>query len=384
MIRLLYVNEISEIGGAERALLTLVEGLDPECYHPLVACPDGPLAHELERLGIQHIEFSFRARKLKTGIPLKSAVRIVNPLALLQKILEGVTLSALVRKHEVDIIQSFSLSAHIAGIVAARLRCKPIIWHIHTFFPTWLYRFWLPDRLVFVSHSALISAFGDNSPPTASVISNAQDFANLDPGHIEYRNLRRDLELDSQQPVVLVLSRISPEKTLHNILNAWPHVLAQHPTARLIIAGDSADEQHRYRQELNELVSKLAIEDSTLFVGWRNDVADLLFASDVLAFPSENDTAGRSILEAMAMCKPVVALRAGGVPELIVDGETGLLIEPGDVDGFGRTIAKLLGDAVMRQKIGSTARSYVLEHFQVDEHIHKFEELYTTISPANL
>ena len=118
-----------------------------------------------------------------------------------------------------------------------------------------------------------------------------------------------------------------------------------------------------YRQHLEDLARELGVADGVVFTGQRSDVPRLMAAADVFAMPSLGEPFGLVFLEAMAMQLPVVALDSGGAPEVVEDGVTGFLVEPGDMDGLTSKLLALLEDPKRRQRMGAAGRQRVEAHF---------------------
>jgi glycosyltransferase involved in cell wall biosynthesis len=381
MIRVLYLDEISEIAGGANSLTKLATHINRERYTPVVACPPGPLAERMHELEIEHLPFQFRRRRLKMGSPDTHGPRLPNLLALLQKIREGLEIARLLRRYHISLLHTNSLSAHIAGLVAARLTQVPIIWHVRTFWPRLLYQFALPDRLIFVSGAVRAAAFPNSVPEQAQVIYNGEDLSIFDPG-APHVNLRPSFGLDDDCPLVAIIGRLEPWKGHRDLLKAWQIVLEHHPNAHLLVVGDEVASQGRggrYRIELEQLALGLGIADRTIFFGFRSDIVDVLHTTDVFVSASHNDPNPRSVLEAMAMGKAISGTRSGGVPEMVVDGESALLVDTGDILGLAAAIERLLGDASLRAALGQAARQRALAEFSIDHHSSLVESLYEEV-----
>jgi L-malate glycosyltransferase len=381
MRRILYLNEEGQIAGAENSLILLARHLNHARFMPLVACPDGPLAGRLGAVGITHIPFIFHMRKLKTGTPFVTQRRYPDPIAALRKVQEGLKLAGIVRRYRIDLMHTNSLSAHIAGLVAARLTAIPIIWHIRQFWPRLMYRVPQPDRLVFISEAVRRDAYQGGPPPQARVIYNAEDYTIYDPDSGKHRDLRAELGIAHRQPIAVTVGRLDPIKGLDDLLRAWQLVTAQQPAAKLLIVGDELTVHGlgiggTYRHKLEQLTEQLGIANNVLFAGWRQDIADLLVTADIFVFASRGDTSGRSVIEAMAMKKPVIAVEAGGVPELFVDHVSGMLVPLNDISALAQAIIQLIDNPGLRESLGRAARERVLRLFTIERHVAQIQALY--------
>jgi glycosyltransferase involved in cell wall biosynthesis len=379
MRRILYLDDVSEIAGGANSLIRLITHLDQTRFTPIVLCPPGPLANRMIRHGVEHIPFTFRMQRLKTGHPTHSKVRVLNPLALVQRAFEGLTIARIVRDYNIDLLHTNSLLPHIAGVLAAKLTSTPIIWHIRLFLPRLLYRFILPTRIVFVSDAVRRNAFPSGPPPTALVIYNGEDLSALQPGESR-ADIRAEFGIGPGQPLVAIIGRLTPIKGQRELLLAWRYVVDDYPQARLMIVGSSITLSGQgYLGVLQEVAQDLQIKDSVIFTGFRSDVPDILEAVDVFVSFTLNDANPRSVLEAMAMGKAIVGARSGGVPEMIVEGESGLLVNRDDIPGLASAIKQLIADADLRRSMGMAARRRAVEKFTLEMHVDRVQSLYDEI-----
>ena len=148
---------------------------------------------------------------------------------------------------------------------------------------------------------------------------------------------------------------------------------------RVLFAGDGPRQG-----ALRTQAQQLGIETSVEFLGFRRDVARLLHASDMVLLPSHNvvETLPLSVLEAMASGIPVIASRAGSVPEVVIDGETGLVVTPGSVDELARSIAAVLDDPLAASRRAELARERVETYYSVDRTTNGYLELFDEVMTA--
>jgi glycosyltransferase involved in cell wall biosynthesis len=191
--------------------------------------------------------------------------------------------------------------------------------------------------------------------------------------------VRRELGLDSGTPVAAVVGRLTtrPDKGQRLAIEAFHAVRRERPDAVLLIVGDGPA-----RAECESHADSLGISDAVRFLGHRSDVERILAAVDVAVVPSVVDEAFcYSALEAIASGRPVVAFDGGGVPELVIDGETGVLVRTGDVDGLATGISRLLANRVLRGRLGSNGRAHAMQ-FGIPRHVERLEALYQTLVAA--
>ena len=169
------------------------------------------------------------------------------------------------------------------------------------------------------------------------------------------------------------MGRLDPIKGHGTLIDAFPQVLLHRPEARLLLAGDG-----ELREAYERRAEELKIHRRVHFLGWREDVSDLLEAVDLFALPSLNEGMGRAALEAMAAGLAVVATRVGGLPLIVDEGKTGLLVPPEDAGALAATIVHVLSSPEMRRAMGEAGRRKAAA-FSDDAMVEKIESLYRRI-----
>ena len=189
-------------------------------------------------------------------------------------------------------------------------------------------------------------------------------------------------------PLVGVVARLEPEKGHRTLLEAWPLVLEEVPAARLLVVGEGS-----LREELETLARErglLGDEDASIpvgtrgaprgarviFTGEREDVPAVTAALDVAVLPSYREAQGLAILEAMALRRPVVATRVGGIPEVVEDEVTGLLVPPRDRQALAAAIVRLLTDHPLADTLARAGHDVVYERFCLERMVEAIQEIY--------
>jgi glycosyltransferase involved in cell wall biosynthesis len=170
---------------------------------------------------------------------------------------------------------------------------------------------------------------------------------------------------------VVSAGRLSPEKGHAVLLEAFATIAPQMPDVWLVLLGDGPE----YRR-LAALADCLGVSRRVLFAGYRKDIAAIFQVMDFLVLPSHTEGLPMVILEAFACGKPVVATTVGGVPEVVRQGETGLLIPEGDVAGLRRAMCAMLMDQPARERMGKGAYAWVRERFGMDRYVTEFAALF--------
>lgn len=227
------------------------------------------------------------------------------------------------------------------------------------------------DHLIAVS-TAIVGKIADEGRVGAPVtlVYNGVDLERYD--HQEpCCTLREEYGLPADGPLVGVVARLEAEKGHPTLLDAWPHVRADVPDATLLVVGEGSR-----REALEAQAAALGIASSVVFTGRRDDVPGVTAALDVAVLPSYREAQGLTILEAMALSRPVVASRVGGIPEMIEDGRTGLLVPPHDAGALATAITRLLRDHQLADILARAGHDLVHERFCVELMVRAVESIY--------
>jgi glycosyltransferase involved in cell wall biosynthesis len=387
-VRVLFFDHTAVWSGGEIALFGLIRHLDQQRYHPVVAlCAEGPLADRLREIGIEtHIlplaESVTHTRKDDLGT--SSLTRVKDVARVLRYVHR---LAAFIRTNRIAIVHTNSLKADILGGMAARLARVPVIWHVRDLITSdYLPRrvadafrrlcHVLPTHVITNSHAtsrtiALKKSACPRRQPHISVVHDGT----VRPAHRENQDARRD-----RQPRIGLVGRISPWKGQHIFLQAAAAVRDRFPEARFQIIGSALFNEHTYEQELHQLTATLNLEESIEFTGFRADVADCIANLDILVHASTSgEPFGQVVIEGMVAGKPVVATRGGGVPEIVQDGYSGLLVPMSDAPAMAEAICRLLGDSEFAAQLGQQGQQHVHTHFLIDHTARKVEAVYEQV-----
>lgn len=183
--------------------------------------------------------------------------------------------------------------------------------------------------------------------------------------------IRRVFGLSEARYVVGWIGRMTAIKRVPDVLRAFRGLLDQGVDAALVLVGDGPD-----RVEIERLAGELGIMRNTYFVGYQRDVRPYYALFDTLMLPSANEGTPVVAIEALAGGRPVVATRVGGVPDVVTDGEDGILVEPDDISGLTRALATLALDRDLRERLGRRGREAVVPRYRVDRLIDDVDALY--------
>jgi glycosyltransferase involved in cell wall biosynthesis len=285
-----------------------------------------------------------------------------------------VGLARYVRRHRISVLHSTDRPRDaVACAVVGKLTGAKSIIHAHLKCADWMGRpmRWAMgqvDGLIAISEFVARSLVEHGySREKTHIVLNAIDLPawdyRLDPGPT-----RRALGIPSEAPVIACAARLFRGKGQDDLIRALPAVRAEFPNVRALIIGsdDRQAMKTSFMAELKALVAELDLAENVVFTGQRSDMPALIAASDVFALPSYEEPFGLVFLEAMAMKKPVIALKSGGAPEVVEHGRSGLLSPPGDLAALSANLLTVLRDPALRVRLGEYGRQRVEARFTAD------------------
>lgn len=354
-MRLLGVEHKTVWGGGQVMLVNVLsewQRAGVPVVPTLVCPPDAALVGRARALNVPCVTMPLGAIEKTRSVPWNLARRVGPTRQLLQTI----------RQTGAEIILANSAFSFLASVFAAKLARVPIVWWEHnTTLPgDGLLRRMLAwaDRIVVVSQEIQKQFLGlePSAASKLSVIHNGIDAQKFFPSDKERMQIRRELGWDESMHVVGTVGRLSPEKGMNYFVAAANEIAQTRPAVRFVIVGDGPE---------RAALQAIANPDAIRFVGVREDVTAWLNAMDVFALTSVADAFPLVVIEAMACGLPVVASKVGGLPEIVLDGETGLLTPPRDVSALARAMAALMGDESRGRALGAAGRDRVEKHFML-------------------
>jgi glycosyltransferase involved in cell wall biosynthesis len=357
-VRLLLVaNFADRVGGGEESLLALARGLNRERFHPHAVVPaDGDVADTLRALGIP---VTLLALPPLRPWSLRAAWRSLR------------ALRSLLVAADVRLVHTHGSRGTLYAGLAARRPRVPVIWHVRIadrdpWLDGLLLR--LSTRVIAISKAVESRFDGRCQADKVCVVYNGVDPAYWAPPEPRART--------GAPPTVLCVGRLSPEKGQATLLQAVPLVRRQVPSARFLFVGaDVAGEAERLRG----VAEILGVRDAVEFRRWMPDPRPAFGEADLIAVPSRSEGFGRVLVEAAFLAIPAVASRVGGIPEVVVDGQTGLLVPPDDPAALAHALATLLRDPDLRHAMGQAAREHALARFTIRQHVGSVEGVYAKL-----
>jgi glycosyltransferase involved in cell wall biosynthesis len=242
----------------------------------------------------------------------------------------------------------------------------------------WIDRFCLPryERVLCVSQDLVEQCRAAGVPADRCVlIENGIDLNEFSRRRLT-DEAKRLLGLSAERPVVGAVGRLSAEKGFDLLIRAAARLLGGGLDLELLIVGEGEE-----RPILQGLIDELGLGGRVRLLGYRADVRDLFEAMDVFALSSLREALPNVVLEAMALEVPVVATRVAGVPQVIEEGASGLLVSPGNVDELAEGLARLLTDSALRQRFRAAARQTVVRRFSFEVRMGKVQDIYDSLLP---
>jgi glycosyltransferase involved in cell wall biosynthesis len=351
-------------GGQNQVLLT-VNGLR-EIGHraALVAHPDGELRRRAAE-GLELIPIASRTElDLAAGWRLSRVVKRLRPDIVHAHDPHGVAMASL----------ALSMgAARAGGRSPALIASRRVDFHLKgNSFSRWKHR--QVDCFIAASNAIGDILRGDGVPPERV----ATVHEGIDVEHVAAAppvNVHEEFWLPHHAPVVGNVAALVPHKGQRHLIDAARLVVQKIPDARFIILGEG-----ELREPLERQVREHRLEKHVLLPGFRVDVLGCIKGFDLFVMSSVAEGLGTSLLDAMACGKPVVATRAGGIPEIVVDGVNGLIVPPRDAHAMADAIASMLNDAAMRQRMGAAGLRRVRECFTVERMVAETAKVYARVA----
>jgi len=358
-IKTLFVFPANQVWGGEEVWLKFLARVDRNKISPFALIFDkGELLKRIEKLDVPY--------------QILSAARIRNIFAYLRNLF---LVLGFLKREKFAVVNS--LGVHLLTTLSTTILNIPYALHIHTIHPLPLIDRWCLRK---ARHIVTVSNFSKEflirygvKAENIEVVYNGIDIEDLEK-KIRGINLRKELGLDKDTQIVCYIGRIVKWKNLETFIRVIPKVKENYQgKVKFLFVGDTPKKDIRepdYKDNLLRLAAELKVQDDVIFTGRREDIPNILKNIDIFVLPSHLETFPMSILEAMAMARLVVAIRVGGVPELVAK-DTGILVEPGDLTGFANAIVGLLKDKEKRQRLGEAGMMRVKRCFSIEDNIEK-------------
>ena len=374
MRKILHLRSSSIFAGPERQILQLAKSMEAEGFQlEIVALyrrkgampPIHPLLKEAKKIGLRAEQLNDRGK-----FSLKTVSSITDKL----------------KEEHFSLIHTHGYKANLIGGMAAKLagiKCIATV-HLHTQANLRLKLYRLIDLFALRFFSKIIAVCENLRQEMISAglsenkivtIHNAVDLKDFSPNTFcNVQQIEDQLGIEANQPIVSIIGRLSPQKGHRYFLEAAARVLKALPESRFLIIGDGPLKRH-----LEEFATSLGIGGAVSFLGYREDIVDLMRLSDVIVISSIREGLPYVLLEALALAKPVVATRVGGVPEVVKDKVTGFLVPPQDAKALAEAVIHLLSDRKEAKRVGEEGRELIYRKFSVQTMARRIAEVYREV-----
>lgn len=392
--RVLFIDHVRRIlGGAEINLVELAA--DPASrrnWEIHAACdPEGRLHDTLVSAGSTCHPYAFdptlgTLRVVGKRFPFAGAIRSLKALAQARN-----DLARLVDRVQPDVVVSCTNKDHFAAWPACTARRIPSIWWVNDilsadFFPWAARRAFHSQarrgatRIVVVSEFARKALLDQHLPPDlVTTIHNGIPLERYQPQ--PRGTLRNILAITDDQPLVGIVGRFTPWKGQDLFLRMAEAWCRSSPSGHFVLVGHAFNEDQAYELRLRDFIRSQGLRERVHVIPFQREIAGSLSDLDLLLHTSlKPEPFGRVLIEAMAVGVPVLAARAGGVPEIIEHGTNGLLAEPGNLDDYLHQLRTILGDAALRDRLRSAGRQTVINRFSVGRVHDAFNALFDATS----
>jgi glycosyltransferase involved in cell wall biosynthesis len=378
-------------GGNLRTLFYILKFVDRGQFAPVVAAPEETeILDTFRKKGVEVIvekpprTIGRYARQVLKA-PLLERVRSTIDL-----MRYNMRLARLMRRRRTDVVYCNSIRALLLAGIGARLARVPALWYVKGALENGLL-----DRLGFLLATRIVffckTNRDDRYPRLVRWFERKIRIVRIgiDPDVVaeaekaDKQALRNELDVRPDRINAIILAQVYPPKGQHHVLNGLRRIVDAHPDFMLYIVGDSVLAEYEfYRTELDHIIDREQLHEHVRFTGWRNDALNLLATMDIVIHPSLAEGFGRAVLEAMALCRPVVASAVGGLREIIRDGENGFLVPPGDTDALVDRVTALAKDPALRSRLGREARRDVFANYLIRDKVRELETIWREMARA--
>jgi glycosyltransferase involved in cell wall biosynthesis len=315
--------------------------------------------------------------------------RAVNPI---NDLIAFIRLYQLFKKEEFDIVHTHTAKAGVLGRLAAKFAGIPCI--VHTAHGHNFYGYFSPlvSRMVVILERAMACLtdkiivltelekrdfleFKICAPEKISVVNSGLEIRNYSSLSVNVKEKKSQLGLGENIAVVGMIGRLEPVKGPQYFIESAKRVLEAYPNVKFLVAGDGS-----LRNKLETRCRQSGIWDKFIFTGWQEDITQILAILDILVLPSLNEAVGRILIEAGACGVAVVATKVGGVPEIVKDGQTGILVSPRDPEALADAVILLLKDEEKRKSMGRLARGWIDDKFSASRMIERISDVYAALA----
>ena len=383
-INILYYDPTSGYGGSSRCLLGWLRKLDCNNYNPIVIVHyNGPAIQKMRETGVKVITIPWKYEILKAHFMLISYLMLFVNFVVFD-IPTAIYLYIYIKKCNIKVIHlNAKVISVIPGIIAAGLARVPCICHLHDikvpikrekFFARWVDCFFVLTKKAYELYER------EYPGKRLELVQNGIDLEDYKIC-VDKNRLRKEFDIKNNEIIVGIVGRLVEGKGFSDFIKAASIISSKKENVKFIIMGSAAKQEDVYEIFLKNLVKELLLEKKLIFAGWREDVKQIISIFDILVQASSTfpEGFGLTVIEAMALSKPVIVTNIPGPSELIIDGETGFIISPAKPEELAKAIICLINAPALAIKMGNVGRTRVKEVFDVTKITRQIENIYKNI-----
>jgi len=364
-------------------LLPLINRLSAEGFKVHVLCSAGENTKELTKGGY----------KVKI-------IKIIRRISIMSNFISLIKIYRFIKKEKFDIVHVHTPIACVLGRIAAKIAGVPLIiytahgFYFHDGMAKWKRKILINiEKIMGNLFTDLIFTQSKEDKKTAVnegiiaknkiyYIGNGVDINkfNINNTSIDWLAKKKEFDIDSRAKIICFIGRVVREKGIIDLIYAFKNILSELPDTILLIIGDNGANERdlKTKDEVDFLINRFNIKEKVIFTGYRDDIRDLLAMSDVFVLPSYREGMPRSIIEAMAMQRAVVATNIRGCREEVINNKTGILVPVGKPRKLSNALLKILKDEKLASKMGQNGRARVEKEFNeeivLEKQINKIRE----------
>jgi glycosyltransferase involved in cell wall biosynthesis len=371
--RILIITDVfRKIGGSERNITQLLHGMDQTRFQIYVACfRSGELAQAARGAGFQ--TYDLRRGGLYSIQGFKNIIFLYK----------------LIRRERIDLILTYHEGSDFLGLVLSSLCRIPVISNRRDMG----FKTRLPHRIAY----RLVGRYFDGVITVSDAVKkevirrgwfkegevwpihngiNVEEYAN----HVNREAIKRSIGIEANKYVVGLVGNIKKIKGIRYFLQGASLVCAENSEVEFVIIGGDLNEAGSSINDMKLLAKRMNIADRIHFLGGKREIGELISVFDVAVLSSLSEGFSNVLLEYMACAKPVVATDVGGNREAVIDGETGLLVPPGNAQSLAEGINVFLGSREIASRCGLAGRRRVEEEFSLKRMIQKYEDMFDSVT----
>jgi len=358
MKKVLFVSPSSKFSGAEISLLDVIEVLKDNYEISLITSGKGKFHDKVKkRFPVYTFDLTDFRRNQGPGTTLLYLLNIIR---------NSIKIAGLVRREKISIVYFNGIKAALYAPGIRLFSGKKMVWHIRDMLPGKI----LSRLLLFFSDRVICnSQFIYKQLPSSekkALIYNGIDIHKFSPRHSGKKLLQAELPFLLSRLVVAQIGQLEQWKNHHLFIDVARRIISRREDVHFVIfSSDMGSAFPEYRQQLQELIRAAALESNFSILDFKDPITGYLNEIDILLHLACNEPFGRVLIEAMAMAKPVLAIKSGGPAEIVQDGKTGYLADSLSADVIADKLEVLMDNEALRERFGQAGRKRVQERFNI-------------------